>query len=192
MKKIIFLLALASILLALPRAALAHAVVYVCAPRIGANLPKPPSQIVCIFDGPLNNSQVTMTVVGPNGARVDKQDAHPFEGDTRSYAISLDTNKMENGIYELAWAVHDNSDNTTTNGTVQFGVNTVVPPTPTVLLVGQVIVTPSASQSGAQTASVANGTSELISRFLIGSGVILLGALGFLYWRTRKQNSETE
>ncbi len=188
MRKIILLGAAWLLALALPHAALAHAVVYVCAPRIGANLPKPPAQMVCIFDGPLVNSQVTMTVVGPNGARVDKNDTHPFEGDTRSYAISLDTGKMGNGIYELAWAVHDNTDDTTTNGVVQFGVNTIVPPTPTVLLAGQVIVTPSAGQ----TAPAENGTSELVSRFLMGSGIVLLGAMGFLYWRTRRADDAAE
>lgn len=186
MKKTIFLAVLGTLLLLFPRAASAHAVVYVCAPRIGTNLAKPPSQIVCIFDGPLGNSQVTMTVVGPNGERVDRNDAHPFEGDTHSYIISLDTGKMSDGIYQLNWFVYDKTDDTRTSGAAQFGVNTVVPPTPTVLLPGQVIVTPSA----AQPASAGGGTSDLVSRFLIGVGVVLLGAMGFMYWRTRRADKD--
>lgn len=188
MKKKFLLAVLGALLWFIPGAVSAHAVVYVCAPRIGTNLAKPPSQIVCIFDGPLNNSDVTMTVVGPNGERVDKNDAHPFEGDSHSYVISLDTGKMGDGIYELNWFVYDKSDDTRTGGAAQFGVNTVVPPTPTVLLPGQVIVTPSAAQTG----SASGGASDLVSRFLIGLGVVLLGAMGFLYWRSRKTDKGGE
>lgn len=188
MKKFLLLTFLSAALFIAPQVASAHAVVYVCAPRIGTNLPKPPSQIVCIFDGPLNNSEVTMTVLGPHGERVDKNDAHPFEGDTHSYAVSLDTNKMGDGIYQLNWFVYDKSDDTRTSGAAQFGVNTIVPPTPTVLLPGQVIVTPSTLPS----ASANPGASDLVSRFLIALGAILLGAMGFLYWRTRKQGGNAE
>jgi methionine-rich copper-binding protein CopC len=188
MKRIVLLALLGAALFLPPRAAQAHAVVFVCAPRIGSTLAKPPSQIVCIFDGPLNNSEVTMMVMGPNGERVDKNDAHPFEGDTHSYAVSLDPNKVGDGIYQLNWFVYDKSDDTKTSGSVQFGVNTIVPPTPTVVLPGQVIVTPSMSQP----ASANSGASDLVSRFLIGLGVVLLGAMGFLYWRTRKQNKDAE
>ncbi|MCI0478815.1 MAG: hypothetical protein L0Y55_21435, partial [Anaerolineales bacterium] len=66
---------------------------------------------------------------------------------------------------------------------VQFGVNTVVPPTPTVILPGQVIVTPSAQN----TAAASNGATELISRFFIGLGIVVLAVMGVLYWRMRQR-----
>lgn len=189
MKKIILFAVAVTIWAIMAPSVLAHAVVYICAPHIGSTLAKPPAQIVCIFDGSLKQSEVTMTVTGPNGERVDRGDARSFEGDAYSYLVSLDTNKMTDGIYQVNWIVLDKSDNTRTSGTLQFGVNTVVPPTPTVLLPGQVIVTPSALPTSA---NANNGTSELISRFLIGAGVIVLAAMGVLFWRTRSGGHDAQ
>ncbi len=186
MKKIILLCLTLVIFSSAPRVASAHAVVYMCAPRIGANLAKPPSEIVCIFDGALTASQVTLTVVGSNGERVDQNDAQPFQGDAYSYVVSLDTRKMGDGLYQVNWLVQDKSDNTTTSGSFPFGVNTIVPPTPTVFLPGQVMITPSV----AAPVNSGNGASELVSRFFIGAGVVILAAMGFLYWRMRQSNED--
>ena len=187
MKKFILTCILAAAWLITAQSVFAHATVYVCAPRIGSTLDRPPAQILCVFDGPLKQSEVTMTVTGPNGERVDKGDARPFEGDAYSYVVSLDTGKMKDGIYQVNWIVLDKGDDTRTSGTVQFGVNTVVPPTPTVLLPGQVVVTPSAQPT---TANSNNGTSELVSRFLIGAGIVLLAAMGVLFWRARSSGRD--
>lgn len=183
MKKIFLLLTLALLFSVTPRVVLAHASVVACAPHIGANLEKPPAQIVCLFDQPIDALKVAMLVLGPNGQRVDKNDTRPFEGDKYSIVVSLDTDKMTNGIYNVNWQVTDTLDAGLTSGTVQFGVNTVVPPTPTVLVRGQVIVTPGAPESAAPQSNSA--AAELISRFLIGAGVVLLLAMGFVFWRTR-------
>ena len=186
MKKNFLAFLLIAIVLFSTRTVFAHASVMVCAPHIGANLAKPPAQIVCVFDGSLANSRVTMTVTDADGQRVDKNDARPFEGDAYSYVISLDTAKMKNGIYQLNWILVDEADGDEMSGTVQFGVNTIVPPTPTVYLPGQVMVTPSAQTTGASSA-----TNELISRFMIGAGVIVLLAMVVLFWRVRSGQDDS-
>lgn len=181
MKKFLTALVLALMFLSVAPSVFAHASLVACAPRIGANLPQPPTQIVCLFDMPLSPDNFALRVIAPNGERVDKNDARLFEGDRYSILVSLDAAKMPPGIYTVQWSVTDPADNDETQGTVQFGVNTFVPPTPTVVLPGQVILAPTA-----QTAPPSNSSTELISRFFIGLGIVVLVAMGVLYLRMRQ------
>lgn len=61
-----------------------------------------------------------------SGERVDKNDTHFYQNDNYSVVVSLDTTKMSQGIYTASWQVTDTLDFGTTNGTFQFGVDTVV------------------------------------------------------------------
>ncbi|MBI4670870.1 MAG: copper resistance protein CopC [Chloroflexi bacterium] len=182
MNKIVACFVLTLIFVSTADSVFAHAAVVACAPRIGANLAQPPSQIVCQFDQPLDPAKSSLKVTAPNGQQVDKNDVRLFEGDRYSIVVSLDASKMSPGIYTVQWSVTDPTDNVETSGTVQFGINTVVPPTPTVVLPGQVILTPDAPVNTV----ASNSSTDLISRFLIGLGVILLVVMGILYWRTRQ------
>jgi methionine-rich copper-binding protein CopC len=186
MKKIAAFILLVAVILLTPRIVSAHASVVACAPHIGANLKQAPTQLICLFDQPLHADKVLLTVIAPNGQRVDKNDARLFENDAYSVIVSLDPAKMTDGIYQVNWQVTDTLDEGQTSGTVQFGVNTVVPPTPTIVLPGQVIVTP----SPAQTTASSDGAGELISRFLIGASAVLFIAMGVLFWRTRSGSAD--
>jgi methionine-rich copper-binding protein CopC len=159
---------------------IAHAVVITCAPLIGGNFSAPPALIICQFNQPLDPTKSTLTVKDANGQRVDKGDSEFFEGDNQTIVVSLDTSKMNNGIYTVHWAVTDTLDYGDTFGDVQFGVNTVVPPTPTAAIPG-FAMTPVPVQATPPT----GGSFELISRFLIGIGVIVLAAMVVLVWRIR-------
>lgn len=161
----------------------AHAIPVGCVPRAGITLDAPPPTVLCIFSTPLVIEKSSLEVVDAQGKRVDKGDVKTYQGDVVSMVVSLDTAKMSAGIYTIRWTANDPLDDSTTNGTLEFGINTVVPPTPTPKLPG-FVMTP----QPLQTASTANGVTptELISRFLIAAGVILLGAMGFLFWRVRR------
>ncbi|HZQ06624.1 MAG TPA: copper resistance protein CopC [Anaerolineae bacterium] len=185
MRKIVLVFALLLALFGGHGIVSAHAVVTACAPLIGANLPQPPALLICQFNQPLDESKSTITVTDAQGQRVDKNDTKFFEGDKQTLVVSLDTTKMKAGIYTAHWNVTDTLDYGNTFGDIQFGVNTVVPPTPTPALPG-VAMTPTPTQT-------TDATSDLISRFLIGAGVIVLAALGVLFWRMRtNQNVEQE
>lgn len=175
--RLVVVFALAATLLAAPQLAFAHAAVTACAPLIGANLPRPPSQLLCQFNQPLDENKSTLTVLDSQGVRVDKNDTRFFEGDAQTLVVSLDTSKIRPGIYTVRWAVTDTLDFGATSGEVQFGVNTVVPPTATAELPGAAVTPVPAAASGA--------SSELISRFLIAAGVVILAAVGVLFWRMR-------
>src|SRR6266496_1339161 len=131
MKIIFALLVLILTLLSSPPIASAHAVPLACLPRIGINVTTPPAQLICQFNQPLQASSISLSVTKANQERVDKNDTHFYENDDYTIAVSLDTSKMTQGIYTANWQVTDTLDFGTTNGTFQFGVNTVVPPTPT-------------------------------------------------------------
>lgn len=156
----------------------AHAIPLACLPRMGINLTQPPPQVLCQFSEPLNPANISMIVTAANGQRVDKNDTRFYENDDHTLVVSLDSTQVSQGIYTVRWQVLDTIDQGLTSGEFQFGVNTVVPPTPTAVLPG-VPMTPT------PIAPPNNSTTELISRFLISVGVVMLAAVGVLFWRMR-------
>ncbi len=181
-----FIAPLVLLLLLLPTAtALAHIVPVGCVPRPGVTLDAPPPQVICLFSGILDLNGSDLQVFNAQGDRVDNGDAKPFQDDPTSLIVSLDSAKMGDGIYTVRWITDDFLDTDIISGTVEFGVNTIVPPTPTAVLPGWVM-TPQPISSNPNTA---NPTGELVSRFLIGAGVALLGIMGFMFWRLRRADA---
>lgn len=182
MKRFVGLVLVGAMLLASAQLAYAHAVVMACLPRVGFNVAQPPAQLICQFNEPLHPENISLIVTDSTGQRVDRNDAAFYQGDNQTLMVSLDTSKMRDGVYTARWQVQDTLDDGTTNGEFQFGVNTAVPPTPTAVLPG-VPMTPTPIQAQ-------NSPSDLISRFLIAAGVIVLVAVGVIYWRMRKGENE--
>lgn len=158
--------------------AFAHATVLSCDPPIGANLTTAPTRFVCDFSEPLLAQSSSLSIVNARGERVDKNDTHSVSGVASKLAVSLDPTRMENGLYTLRWTVTSTIDAGQTQGEFQFGINTIVPPTPTPALYGSPI-TP-------QNFYTQSAPSELIARFMIALGVVVLGAIGFMIWRMRR------
>jgi methionine-rich copper-binding protein CopC len=174
---VVFLLSAAS--------ALAHIVPVGCVPRPGVTLEQAPPQVLCLFSGVLDLNGSDLQVFDAQGNRVDEGNAVPFQGDPTSLIVTLDPAKMGDGIYTVRWITNDFIDTDIISGTVEFGINTVVPPTPTAVLPG-VLMTPQAVPSETNTG---NAAGELISRFLIAAGVALLAIMGFLFWRLRRSDT---
>lgn len=166
----------------------AHIVPVGCVPRAGVNLSAPPPQVLCLFSGVVDLTKSNLEVLDAQGNRVDRGDAKPFQEDPTSLLVTLDTAAMEPGIYTIVWTTADFVDHAVISGTIEFGVNAVVPPTPTAILPGAVM-TPQPIQTPA---NAGNSTTDLISRFLIGAGLVLLAAMGILFWRMRRGNAVSE
>jgi len=180
MKRIVGLVLLGVMLFAFTRSAFAHAIVLACLPRIGSNTASAPEQLICQFNEPLHPENISLIVTDPSGQRVDRNDARFYQGDDHTLVVSLDPSKIRDGIYTGHWQVQDTLDQGVTSGEFQFGVNTAVPPTPTAVLPG-VPMTPTPVQ-------VQTSPTDLISRFLIGAGVVVLVAVGVIYWRMRRSD----
>lgn len=187
MKKRFACIVLALTLFSTPDTVVAHAIAIACLPRMGITVSTPPAQIICQFNEPLVPSSISMAVTDANGQRIDKDDTRFYENDDQTLVVSLDTAKMSQGLYTVKWQVTDTLDLGTTSSEFQFGLNAVVPPTPTAVLPG-VPMTPVPVQP------TDNPAADLIPRFLIGVGSVLLAAVGVLYWRLRQgavqENSE--
>jgi methionine-rich copper-binding protein CopC len=190
MKHVLAFLAVTFALLLTWHVVSAHAIPLACLPRIGTSVKQPPEQLICQFSDPLNPNNISMTVMDTSGQRVDKDDLHFYNDDDHTLVVSLDTAKMPQGIYNVKWQVQDTVDQGLTYGEFQFGVNTVLPPTPTPVLPG-VAMTPVPVAVQPTT----NPTADLISRFFIGVAVVVLAAVGILFWRMRaseKQELESD
>lgn len=171
--------------LILATTAYAHVVPVGCVPRAGVNLSAPPQQVLCLFSDTLDLTKSNLQVFDAKGDPVNRSDAKPFQDDPTSLMVALDTAAMEPGIYTIVWTTADFIDRDIISGTIEFGVNTVVPPTPTAVLPG-VVMTPQSVQPSANT------TTDLVSRFLIGVGVVLLAAMGFLFWRLQRAQAGSQ
>jgi len=178
MKKLVAVVVIAVLFFSTSHLALAHAVPLACLPRFGINLTTPPTELICQFNEPLQPSSISMTVANASGERVDKNDTHFYQNDDHTLVVSLDVTKMTQGIYTANWQVINTIDLGMTSGTFQFGLNTVVPPTPTAVL-------PSLPSTSAPAQTSNTAATDLISRFLIGVGVAILLAIGVLFWRLR-------
>lgn len=178
MKKYLAVVLFAILFVATSRLAFAHAVPLACLPRFGINLTTPPTELICQFNEPLQPTNISMTVTDASGQRVDKNDTRFYQNDDHTLVVSLDAAKMTQGIYTANWQVINTVDLGMTSGTFQFGVNTVVPPTPTAVL-------PSLPTTSVPAQTTDTSATDLISRFLIGVGVAVLLAIGVLFWRLR-------
>lgn len=176
--KRVFALVVALALMLTPGIVSAHAIPLACLPRFGITVTKPPMELICQFSDPLNPNNLSMTITDAQGQRVDKNNVRFYEEDNHTLVVSLDTAKMGQGIYTVKWQVQDTLDQGVTSGEFQFGVNVIVPPTPTPMLPG-VPMTPTPVPPGS------NAANDLIARFMIGTGVIVLVAIGVLFWRMR-------
>ncbi len=192
MKRFALLLTLLLLLGTLHRAFVpvvrAHAIPVGCVPRAGITLDAPPPTVLCIFSTPLVIEKSNLEVVDAQGKRVDKGDVKTYQGDVVSLVVSLDIPKMQSGIYTILWTANDPLDDSTTNGTLEFGVNTIVPPTPTPALPG-FVMTPQPIQTASNPSTFT--PTELVSRFLIAIGVVLLIVMGFLFWRVRRAATDS-
>lgn len=164
--------------LAFAHTALAHATVLDCTPAIGTNLTEPPTSLVCHFTEPLIATQSRLDVLNAQGQRVDNGDTKMYQSDTSRLVVTLDTGKMDTGIYTVRWSVTSASDNFVTQDQFQFGVRTPVPPTATPVLPGTPYTAPPTFDSGA-----------LIARFLIAAGIAVAAVTGFFFWKSSKSSS---
>lgn len=186
MKKLLALFVLVFALFSAPHIVSAHAIALACLPRFGITVTKVPAQLICQFSEPLLAGSGSMVVTSASGVRVDKNDTRFYEDDAHTLVVSLDTPKLTQGIYTVTWQVTSTIDASVTASSFQFGVNTVVPPTPTAVLPG-FLMTPVPT-----TTSTNNPATDLIGRFLIGVGAVVLLAMGVLFWRLRSGASAGE
>jgi copper transport protein len=155
--------------LGMPQQSLAHPITVNSSPKPFQSLSSSPTEVTISFTEPIELSYSTISVLAPDGSRVDKNDPHNVNGDTQSLAVSLQPNLPE-GVYTVNTKVLSAVDGHVVENAFTFGIGS----TPT----------PSTGPSGAPSKILS--PAESASRFpgMVGQVIVVGAAFGTLWlWK---------
>jgi copper transport protein len=197
MRRVVFALTLALIMAWVAvQIALAHATPEHCLPGVSSTVAQAPTQVVCMMSRRIDGQLSTMSVWDASGNQVDKKDARlvPNDPDQKTLVVSLDPDKVKDGIYTVKWHTFTPDDNGVVNGMFQFVVGSAsVTPFPPMqdMIMSPATATPSqATPSAGVVTSVGGPTnmSQLIGLLVfigvggtLGLALIVAGVV--LYFR---------
>ena len=98
-----------------------HATAVNSSPKPFESLPASPKEIKISYSEPVELSYSTITVLGPDGGRVDTNDAHFVNGDTQVVAVTLQPGLKE-GVYTVTSRTLSAIDGHVTDSAFTFGV----------------------------------------------------------------------
>jgi copper transport protein len=113
--------------------AAAHALVVRSEPAAGVALGAAPSVVRLWFSEPVQVSPAGVAVLGDQGERVDRLDAHVSNGDARE--VDVDLADLAAGAYVVRWRA-TSADNHVVSGTTWFAVGFAAQPPPLSALAG--------------------------------------------------------
>jgi copper transport protein len=117
----------AAVMMTMVPAAYAHPVTIDSSPKPFASVASGPREVVVIFSEPIELSYSKISVLGPDGSRVDTNDPRHADGDTATLAVSLQPSLPE-GVYTVTTKVLSAVDGHVVDGAITFGIGTA--PTP--------------------------------------------------------------
>lgn len=175
--------------LLVPAAAAAHADLERSIPEAGAEIDAVPAQIELWFSEELAEGS-TAEIVGPDGERVDNEDAaiDLFDPDRKHMTVTLKPGLMA-GTYTVNWTTVSGEDDDTHSGSFAFTLTSDA--TPVASPIASPEASPEASPSSEETTTrilaQAPDSSEVSKpdgwAFLIALGVGLVAAVGiYLFW----------
>ncbi|HEX5039723.1 MAG TPA: copper resistance protein CopC [Candidatus Limnocylindria bacterium] len=118
-------LSLATLLLAVPGTAAAHAELIGSDPADGATLARAPAEVELTFDGELDPDGSAFTVIGPSGEEVGSGGVDLDVAERNVMRGALDGD--ESGAYEVRWTAAS-IDGHAEQGTLAFSVGSAQPP----------------------------------------------------------------
>jgi copper transport protein len=110
-----------------PQQSFAHAFTVSTSPKPFQSLSSPPAEVKASFSEAVEVSYSTITVLGPDGSRVDNNDPHNADGDTQSLAVTLKPG-LPDGVYTVSTKVLSAIDGHVVDGAFTFGIGTAVTP----------------------------------------------------------------
>jgi copper resistance protein C len=111
---------IATLLVAMPTVAAAHAELESSTPEAGENLDTPPTEVTLTFDDELNPSGSTFTVADADGHEVGSGEVDLTVADRN--VVSGEVTITDPGIYTVEYTVVGN-DGHAVSGTISFGYN---------------------------------------------------------------------
>src|SRR5437867_4031065 len=104
----------------------AHPVYVKSTPQAFQTINSSPPEIIVFFTEPIELKYSKISVIGPDGNRVDKNDPRNVEVDTASIGVSLQPN-LTDGIYTVSTRVLSAIDGHVVDNAFTFGVGVAVP-----------------------------------------------------------------
>ncbi|HVX02348.1 MAG TPA: copper resistance protein CopC, partial [Nitrososphaera sp.] len=147
----------------------AHPITINSSPKAFQSLSSSPAEVSVSLSEPIELSYSTMSVLGPDGSRVDKNDPHFVNGDTQTLAVSLKPS-LPDGVYTVTTRVLSAVDGHVVESAFTFGIGTAVSP----------------SSGPANTPSQILSPAESASRFpgMVGQVIVVGTAFGSLWlWK---------
>ena len=94
-------------------------------PKPFENIPKSTGEVSVFFSEPIELSYSDISVLGPDGKVVSKNDVHNVNGQTSSIAVTLQEN-LPPGIYTVNTKVLSAVDGHVVDNTFTFGIGTEI------------------------------------------------------------------
>ncbi|MGI0020891.1 MAG: DUF4149 domain-containing protein, partial [Nitrososphaera sp.] len=110
-------------------AAYAHPITIDSIPEPFASVPSTPREVSVVFSEPIEMSYSKISVLGPDGSRVDTNDPHQVGGDTATIAITLQPSLPE-GVYTVTTKVLSAVDGHVIESAFTFGIGATPTQTP--------------------------------------------------------------
>ncbi len=101
----------------------AHPVTIDSSPKAFEGVRSPPKEVNAFFSEPIELSYSKISVIGPDGSKVDNNDPHNVEGDTASIGVTLKPD-LPDGEYTVSTTVLSAVDGHVISGTFVFGIGT--------------------------------------------------------------------
>jgi copper transport protein len=155
----------------MPQQSFAHPITVSSSPKPFQSLSSSPAEVTVSFTEPIELSYSTISVLAPDGSRVDKNDPHLVNGDTASLGVSLKPG-LPDGVYTVSTRVLSAVDGHVVEGAFTFGIGT----TPTL---------PTGSAGGGAPSQILS-PAESASRFpgMVGQVIVVGAAFGSLWlWK---------
>ncbi|MER3407327.1 MAG: hypothetical protein C4292_00425 [Nitrososphaera sp.] len=99
----------------------AHPIYIKSTPQSSQTVASSPPEVNIFFTEPIELKYSKISVIGPDGAKVDKADPHNVDGDTASLGVSLQPN-LPDGIYTVSTRVLSAVDGHVVDNAFTFGV----------------------------------------------------------------------
>ncbi len=99
----------------------AHPVYLKSTPQAFQTVAAPPAAVNIFFSEPIELKYSTISVIGPDGSRVDKDDPHNVGGDTASLGVSLPPG-LPDGTYTVSTKVLSAVDGHSVDNAFTFGI----------------------------------------------------------------------
>lgn len=161
----------ALVLAGMPQKSFAHPITVNSSPKPFQSLPSSPSEVTLSFSEPIELSYSTISVLAPDGSRVDKNDPHIVNGDTASLGVSLKPN-LPDGVYTVSTRLLSAVDGHVVESAFTFGIGTAA------------TLPTGAAQAGVPSQILS--PAESASRFpgMVGQVVVVGAAFGTLWlWK---------